>query len=186
MMKYYNRWIGVMLLFPLFLLFLLAGEAFAQSSTNYTIQKWIVNQGGDFSQSTGYKLLDAIGQPSALGVAASTHYSVASGFLAGGVVPTGVEETGEPVPSREFRLLQNYPNPFNPETTIQFSVKKPSRVVLKVYDLLGREVAHVVDRQYQPGVYEVTFDAAGLSSGLYFYRIQMGDFQAVKKMVVLE
>jgi hypothetical protein len=65
-------------------------------------------------------------------------------------------------------------------------VKKPCRVILKVYDLLGREVAKIVDEQYQLGVYEVAFNATGLSSGLYFYRIQMGDFQAVKKMVVLE
>jgi len=65
-------------------------------------------------------------------------------------------------------------------------VKKPCRVILKVYDLLGREVAKIVDEQYQPGVYEVTFDASGISSGLYFYRIQMGSYQAVKKMVVLE
>jgi hypothetical protein len=187
MMKYnYRRWTGGVLVFLLFLLFLNAGAALAQSSTNYTIQKWIVDQGGDFSQSTGYRLLDAIGQPSALGTAASTHYSVASGFLAGGVVSTGVEETGEPAISREFRLFQNYPNPFNPETTIQFSVKKSCRTVLKVYDLLGREVAQVVDKQHRPGVYEVRFDAAGLSSGLYFYRIQMGNFQAVRKMVVLE
>lgn len=102
-----------------------------------------------------------------------------------GVTVTAVETADREVPERYF-LSQNYPNPFNPETAIQFSVKKTCRVVLKVYDLLGREVAQVVDKQYQPGVYEVKFDATGLSSGLYFYRIQMGSFHAVRKMVVLE
>lgn len=86
----------------------------------------------------------------------------------------------------KFNLFQNYPNPFNPETTIKFGVKEPCWVELGVYDLLGREVVKLVDEQYQPGQYEVTFDASELSSGLYFSQIQMGNFRAVRKMIVLE
>ena len=86
----------------------------------------------------------------------------------------------------DFNLKQNYPNPFNPKTKIQFAVKKPGRVVLKVYDLLGREIAKLVNEHYQAGKYQLKFDGSGLPSGIYFYKIQIGDYQAVKKMVLLE
>jgi len=85
-----------------------------------------------------------------------------------------------------WSLSQNYPNPFNPETFIQFSVKEPCRVILKLYNILGREVATLVDEFYQTGLYGVSFDASELSSGIYFYRVEMGSFQAIRKMVVLE
>ena len=82
--------------------------------------------------------------------------------------------------------MQNYPNPFNPETTIQFGVKQERRVILKVFNLLGHEVAQLADEFYQAGSHQIRFDARGLPSGVYFYRIQMGDFQASRKMVLLE
>jgi len=74
-----------------------------------------------------------------------------------------------------IRLEQNYPNPFNPITTIQFSIPNPAFVTLKVYDLLGREVCVLVNEKKAPGSYEVTFDGTGLSSGVYFYRLQAGE-----------
>ncbi|MBN2029586.1 T9SS type A sorting domain-containing protein [bacterium] len=86
----------------------------------------------------------------------------------------------------QFTLFQNYPNPFNPETTIRFDVKESCLVLLKVYNLLGQEVATLINQKYQPGRYEISFSASGFSSGLYFYKIQMGDFQSIKKMVVTE
>ena len=85
-----------------------------------------------------------------------------------------------------FQLYQNHPNPFNPETSVRFSVKEPCHVHLRVYDILGREVITLVDKQYRPGTYQVTFDAKDLPSGLYFYRIRMKDFHDVKKMLLLE
>ena len=96
----------------------------------------------------------------------------------------------------EFKLLQNYPNPFsatggsvnsgNPKTNIQFSVKKESPVLLQVYDIRGRIVKTLVNEPRQPGFYKVTFNAYNLPAGVYFYRIKMQNFQAVKKMAVLE
>ena len=83
-------------------------------------------------------------------------------------------------------MLQNYPNPFNPETKITFHMKASSRIVLKVYNLLGYEVATVTDETYQAGSHEVMFDASQLPSGVYMYRIQMGDYKAVRKMMLLE
>ncbi|MBN2103199.1 T9SS type A sorting domain-containing protein [bacterium] len=87
---------------------------------------------------------------------------------------------------QSFQLTQNYPNPFNPETTIRFDVKEPCRVVLKVYNIMGQEMINLVDRDYHPGMYKVQFNANGFSPGIYFYRIQMGNFRSVKKMVILE
>ncbi len=86
----------------------------------------------------------------------------------------------------EFKLEQNYPNPFNPATIIKFSVPQMERVNLKVYDLLGREVATLVNEEKAPGSYEVKFDGSNLASGTYFYRLQAGDFVQVKKMMLMK
>ncbi|NOZ04113.1 MAG: DUF5110 domain-containing protein [FCB group bacterium] len=83
-------------------------------------------------------------------------------------------------------LNNNYPNPFNTETTIQFGVKDPGRVVLKVYNLLGKEVAVLVDKESPAGIYEVKFNGKDLASGVYLYRIETGNFRNVRKMVVLK
>ena len=91
----------------------------------------------------------------------------------------------QPIPT-EFALEQNYPNPFNPMTTIEFSVKEKCHVELKVYDIRGREVATLVDGHHPAGFYKASFNTRHLASGVYFYRIRMLDFVAVRKMVVLE
>lgn len=91
----------------------------------------------------------------------------------------------EDIPTK-FTLKQNYPNPFNPTTTIQFNVVKSVHVKLNVHNLLGREVLTLIDSEYQPGQYSVTFNASQLTAGIYFYRIIMGEYTAVKKMVVLK
>jgi hypothetical protein len=84
----------------------------------------------------------------------------------------------------EFSLAQNYPNPFNPSTTIRFVVPVSGFVSLKVFDLLGREVATLVDEKKDAGSYEVTFDGKNLSSGVYFYRLQAGEFVQTKKLLL--
>jgi len=96
----------------------------------------------------------------------------------------GVKETGE-VPLT-YALYQNYPNPFNPVTTIKYSIPNSERVVLKVYNILGQEVATLVDEEQRAGVYEFKFDASNLSSGVYFYRLQAGKFIDVKKMILVK
>jgi hypothetical protein len=85
----------------------------------------------------------------------------------------------------EYRLSQNYPNPFNPTTTIRFGLPERSTVTLKVFNLLGEEVATVVDGIYDAGERAVEFDAANLASGVYVYRLQAGTFTQTRKMVVL-
>ncbi len=85
-----------------------------------------------------------------------------------------------------YELLQNYPNPFNPSTTIKYHLAKAGFVSLKVYDITGREVKSLVNQRQEFGEYSVTFDAASLPSGVYYYTIKAGDFVSTKKMVLLK
>ncbi len=106
----------------------------------------------------------------------------------------------EYIPPKEYALFQNYPNPFNPSTTIKYSIPVDTRrgvsstnVSLIIYDILGREVATLVNQKQQPGNYEVVFNASHLASGTYFYRLVSGtstgsatDFSKTKKFVLLK
>ena len=85
-----------------------------------------------------------------------------------------------------FLIHQNYPNPFNPSTTIKYELPKASEVKLSIYDMLGREVSVLVNERRNAGVHEVKFDGAGLSSGVYFYRLQAGNSVQAKKLVILK
>jgi phosphatidylserine/phosphatidylglycerophosphate/cardiolipin synthase-like enzyme len=96
-----------------------------------------------------------------------------------------VEQTGWSVPE-QFSLSQNYPNPFNPVTRIRYSLPTQSRVSLKVYDILGREVAVLVNESQSAGTYSVQFGAANLASGVYFYRLEAGRHVAQHKMLLLK
>ncbi len=89
---------------------------------------------------------------------------------------------GDPV---EFSLSQNYPNPFNPSTTIKYELAQAAMVRLSVYDLLGREVAVLVNKREDAGVHQTKFDASNLASGVYLYRLQAGDFLQSRKLLVL-
>jgi hypothetical protein len=86
---------------------------------------------------------------------------------------------------KAFDLIQNYPNPFNPSTKIQYQVSNSSRVSLKIYDLIGNEVATLVDEYKPAGNYEIEFSALSLTSGIYFYKLQSGNFVETKKMILL-
>jgi hypothetical protein len=105
-------------------------------------------------------------------------------------VPVGIKQIGSEVPS-EYKLYQNYPNPFNPATILKFQIKDSRFVTLKVYDVLGKEISTLVSENYRPGTYEVTFDgrhggSSSLPSGIYFYRLQAGDFTETKKMLMIK
>jgi hypothetical protein len=85
-----------------------------------------------------------------------------------------------------FELNQNYPNPFNPSTTISYSVPNASQVVIKIYNVIGKEVSTLVNESKPAGNYQVKLDAKDLPSGIYFYKIQAGNFSDVKKMILLK
>ena len=85
-----------------------------------------------------------------------------------------------------YKLAQNYPNPFNPSTTITFSVPKETHVTLRIYDILGREITTLVNEKLQAGSYSKVWNATGYSSGVYFYRIEAGEFTETKKINLLK
>ena len=84
-----------------------------------------------------------------------------------------------------YKLHYNYPNPFNPSTIIRYQLSLPSKVSLRVYDVNGNEVERLVDELKAAGIHEVNFDAKGLASGIYFYKLQAGSFVETKKMMLL-
>ncbi|MBM4159268.1 MAG: T9SS type A sorting domain-containing protein [Ignavibacteria bacterium] len=103
---------------------------------------------------------------------------------------TCIQNISTEIPSA-YSLEQNYPNPFNPSTKIRFAIPKNEIVTLKIFDLLGREVAVLVNEKLQPGTYETTFDArrggtSTLTSGVYFYRLEVNEVQITKKCVLLK
>jgi hypothetical protein len=100
-----------------------------------------------------------------------------------GILLTGVEQVSNETPER-FELRQNYPNPFNPTTTIEFQIAKPGSISLTVFNILGKEVATVVHENLAAGVYKKNFDASGLASGVYLYKLQAGNFSETRKMIV--
>jgi hypothetical protein len=85
-----------------------------------------------------------------------------------------------------FRLSQNYPNPFNPTTKINYELQITNYVNLGVYNLLGQKVATLVNERQKAGHHQVEWDASGFASGVYYYRIKAGEFQDVKKMILIK
>jgi hypothetical protein len=98
---------------------------------------------------------------------------------------TDVAESNDELLTDIF-LFQNFPNPFNPTTTIKFSIRNLDFVTLKVFDILGKVVATLVNKEMVPGTYEVKFDGSNLSSGIYFYRLQTGNFSNTKKLLLIK
>jgi hypothetical protein len=93
--------------------------------------------------------------------------------------------SGNLIPDK-YALEQNYPNPFNPTTTIKFSIPEEVQVNLSLYNILGEKVKELKNEVTKPGYFEVEFDASMIASGVYFYRIQAGDFIQTKKMILLK
>jgi photosystem II stability/assembly factor-like uncharacterized protein len=97
----------------------------------------------------------------------------------------GIKQISSAV-SDEFKLYQNYPNPFNPSTIIKFQIKDLRFVSLKIFDMLGKEIATLVNEKKTPGVYEVNFDGSNLNSGVYFYQLNAGNFKETKKFLLIK
>jgi len=123
---------------------------------------------------------------------ASSVFSQSSLTGTGGILTTicviGIQPISNEIPA-SYELYQNYPNPFNPVTKIKFNISlnvkhQTLNVKLVIYDILGHEVAMLVNEQLRPGTYEVDFDGSGFSSGVYYYRLEAGDFAGTKKMVL--
>jgi Tol biopolymer transport system component len=106
-------------------------------------------------------------------------------FLGYNIQFVGVED-GPAIKPYNYELFQNYPNPFNPSTKIHYGLPEPTHVTLKVYNLLGQDIATLVDERQQTGVYTVEFDGSEFSSGIYFYVIKAGEFVKSRKMTLIK
>lgn len=98
---------------------------------------------------------------------------------------TAINNKEKQIPDN-FRLHQNYPNPFNPATTIEYSIPSKSFVVIKVFDLTGKEIVKLINEEKYPGNYKIEFDAGKLTSGVYFYSLKAGNTFITKKMLLLK
>lgn len=116
---------------------------------------------------------------------AATEHETISSWLNTGITTTGVKEGVSAVPA-SYTLSQNYPNPFNPTTNINYAVPQNGYVTLKVYNVLGQEVATLFSGVRHPGNYEATFDGSRFASGVYFYRLQAGNVSIIKKLVLMK
>ena len=128
-----------------------------------------------------------------------THYSPSITWTSGGTTYlrkhnvlidfqntiTGIIQTAKTIPNR-FELYQNYPNPFNPSTTVKYDLPKPSIARIEVYDILGRKIATLVDETKKAGSYQIIWNASRFASGVYFYRLEAGDYSATKKLLLLK
>lgn len=98
---------------------------------------------------------------------------------------TGIQNLNSEIPDK-FKLSQNYPNPFNPATNINFSIPASGMVKLVVYDILGKQISVPVNENLSAGNYKIDFNASGLASGIYFYRLEAEGFTDMKKMILVK
>ena len=156
---------------------------------------WVAGAGGTvrYSNDSGYtwqaQVTNITSNLNSIFMTDTLHGWIAgdNGFIAststGGTI--GINTISTKVPS-EYSLFQNFPNPFNPSTKIRYQVSVQGNVILKVFDISGREIANLVNEKQQPGTYEVLFEGLNLSSGVYFYTLNAGSFSDTKRMIVLK
>ncbi len=164
------------------------GEGFSQTNTNVLVWQWTTinmaiqaigypNEAWNFFPRYGYNPANYDpGQSQA---------NVVYWILTRQYGPIGIEPVSNEIP-KNYELKQNYPNPFNPVTNINFSIPSKSFIKLVIYDILGREVALLLNTELNAGKYNYDFDASNLASGVYFYRLESGDFADVKKMMLVK
>ena len=171
--------------FKYFLMFCILGLTSTAGLAQNKITSSVLGSGGTTTSGNNHRIVGTLGQ-NLIGVSSNANNTSSAGFWDQPTdLITSVEQIENDLLPTEFRLEQNYPNPFNPSTTIQFSLPKTSNVTIRIYDILGREVATLLDEEYQPGQYKIIFEAGQLASGLYMYRIQAGDFRETKKLMLL-
>ena len=112
------------------------------------------------------------------------------GYAAGGdaVLKYGIISSVEKLEEmpKDFLLRNNYPNPFNPTTTIEYEIPERSNVVLKVFDVLGKEIQTLVNQEQEAGVYRINFNGFNISSGTYFFSLKTGNYEESKQMILLK
>lgn len=160
--------------------------AFLNAQSNNEVQWSVFDNGFNSSTNNSSKVLSQMSS-SFTGISNNENSKVIGGFLGGLIISSSVnsinDKQNKPL---SFELNQNFPNPFNPSTKIRYSVASTSFVKLKVYDILGREIAELVNEEKPAGIYEANFEGSRLASGVYIYRLQAGNFIETKKMILLK
>jgi len=154
------------------------------SLPQYQITNSVIGSGGNIISNSNNGIVCTVGE-SFIGKTSNTINQNQIGFWYAYQQTTITDVENEETIPTVFKLEQNYPNPFNPSTRIKFAVPEKSNVLIKVYDILGSEVATLVNEEMDAGWYENNFNAAGLSSGVYLYRMEAGNFISTKKMIYL-
>jgi hypothetical protein len=151
-----------------------------------TVEMTVGQTGGTFD--LGYFVTDAsldFGVTYGAAYSDSSWFSFSTGHTIDIGGATSVEDDDDLLPT-DFGLSQNFPNPFNPSTTIRYAVKERAQVTLVVYDLLGKQVATLVDEVKSPGSYDVSFSGTDLANGVYVYKLTTPDFAETRKMILLK
>jgi len=150
----------------------------------YQITNSVIGSGGNVISNSNNNIVSTVGE-AFIGKSSNTVNQNQIGFWYAYQQTTITDVENEEIIPTVFKLEQNYPNPFNPSTRIKFAVPERSNVLIKVYDILGSEVATLVNEEMDAGWYENNFNAAGLSSGVYLFRMEAGNFISTKKMIYL-
>lgn len=154
---------------------------YAQSNE---VNWWEFSSGFSTSKNANSEIVSEAGQ-NLVGVSGKGNTWITGGFFTSHPnIFTGVNNTEESVPGK-YQLYQNYPNPFNPSTIISWQLPSKSHVLLKVYNVLGKEISTLVNEVRPAGKYKIIFDAGTLASGVYFYRLIADSFSETKKMLLI-
>ena len=154
------------------------------SLPQYQITNSVIGSGGNVVSNSNNNIVSTVGE-SFIGKSSNAVNQNQIGFWYAYQQTTITDIEDEETIPTVFKLEQNYPNPFNPSTKIKFAVPEKSNVLIKVYDILGSEVATLVNEEMDAGWYENNFNAAGLSSGVYLFRMEAGSYVSTKKMILL-
>ena len=159
------------------------------SQTTYQLRASVIGAAGGPTQNSGFQQQGTLAQPTPVGTPTGSGFTLYTGIWKewAGTATAVQEET----PVLADQLFQNYPNPFNPVTAISYAVAHQSSVELTIYNVRGQKVKRLVSETKSPGRYTVNWDGTSdqgtrVASGVYFYRIQIGAYSAVKKMIVLK
>jgi hypothetical protein len=155
----------------------------APAMAQYQINESVIGSGGGGASGGSYQIVGTIGQP-AIGVTSGGSYINEIGFwYQPGWILTGIDDGGVP---KSFSLGQNFPNPFNPVTTFRLAVPTTARVNVTLYDVAGRVVRELADKEFEPGYHEIPLRADGLATGVYFCRMTSGNFTETRKLLLLK
>jgi hypothetical protein len=157
---------------------------FCQSASGqYAIPQSVCGSGGGSLSSADNIVIGTLGQPF-IGITSNEPYRNSAGFWQVQGLITGIEEESQE--TGEYKLEQNYPNPFNSTTKIEYVLPVPGYVKLSIYNIIGSEIAILVNENVTDGKHIVAFDAVNLQAGVYFYRMQSGQFQETRRFVLLK